>query len=285
MTDTLFADVSSWQVVADDTYPFHFIAFRSNDGTYKDPNFEPNLKWAAGATGKQLLGFFVYFVYEDNVHATVATLKSLIGATRPFWTRDKYRRMGVVIDLESWSGKLTGDHSRSVRVTREAIIQVLNQRRIPMFRKLMLSRDRKRVLVYGNGGDLRSLAPQTGDALIGLAAYGSNPAYPNKVYHQFADNYPVPPFGRCDINSADGKTPYEFAVACGLAPPRKAGKVVKPKTHPHPATGKRVYVVQQGDTFFLISQKFHVRLAALVAANPQIKNPSLVFPGEHVFIP
>lgn len=28
----------------------------------------------------------------------------------------------------------------------------------------------------------------------------------------------VPPFGRCDMNSADGLTPQQFAQACGIEP-------------------------------------------------------------------
>jgi hypothetical protein len=60
-----------------------------------------------------------------------------------------------------------------------------------------------------------------------VAAYGHNPPYPGKVAHQYTDGSGyggglpegAPPFGRCDMNSADGLTPQQFAAACGIAQP------------------------------------------------------------------
>lgn len=45
------------------------------------------------------------------------------------------------------------------------------------------------------------------------------------------------------------------------------------------------YVVVHGDCLWWIAIRHHVSLAALEAANPQIKNPNLIFPGEIVHIP
>lgn len=45
------------------------------------------------------------------------------------------------------------------------------------------------------------------------------------------------------------------------------------------------YIVQPGDTMFAIAQRFGVGLAALLAANPEIANPDLIFPGQVVRIP
>lgn len=36
---------------------------------------------------------------------------------------------------------------------------------------------------------------------------------------------------------------------------------------------------------FLIAQRFGVSLNALIAANPQIPNPNLIFPGQQVCVP
>ncbi|MFY9563681.1 MAG: LysM peptidoglycan-binding domain-containing protein, partial [Limnochordia bacterium] len=45
------------------------------------------------------------------------------------------------------------------------------------------------------------------------------------------------------------------------------------------------YIVQPGDTMFLIAQRFGVRLDALIAANPQIPDPSEIRPGQTVCVP
>lgn len=45
------------------------------------------------------------------------------------------------------------------------------------------------------------------------------------------------------------------------------------------------YTVQPGDTMFTIAQRFGVSLNALIAANPQIPNPNLIFPGQIVCVP
>jgi LysM repeat protein len=51
------------------------------------------------------------------------------------------------------------------------------------------------------------------------------------------------------------------------------------------ANGQTVYVVRAGDYLSLIAVNRGVTLAALEQANPQITDPSLVFPGDHVIIP
>lgn len=45
------------------------------------------------------------------------------------------------------------------------------------------------------------------------------------------------------------------------------------------------YVVRKGDTLWGIAGRYDVALADLIAANPQIKNPNLIYPGETVVIP
>ena len=46
-----------------------------------------------------------------------------------------------------------------------------------------------------------------------------------------------------------------------------------------------VYIVRKGDTLWGIGRKFGVSLTDLIAANPQIKNPNLIYPGDRVNIP
>ncbi|HQD20082.1 MAG TPA: LysM peptidoglycan-binding domain-containing protein [Bacillota bacterium] len=45
------------------------------------------------------------------------------------------------------------------------------------------------------------------------------------------------------------------------------------------------YTVQPGDTMFFIAQRFGVSLNALIAANPHITNPALIFPGDVLCVP
>lgn len=55
---------------------------------------------------------------------------------------------------------------------------------------------------------------------------------------------------------------------------------------PPPATCSGfIYTVVPGDTLFFIAQRFGVSLNAIIAANPQIPNPNLIFPGQQICVP
>lgn len=45
------------------------------------------------------------------------------------------------------------------------------------------------------------------------------------------------------------------------------------------------YTVRKGDTLWGIAKQYDVTLASLIAANPQIKNPNLICPGDRVRLP
>ena len=45
------------------------------------------------------------------------------------------------------------------------------------------------------------------------------------------------------------------------------------------------YIVKKGDTLWGIARQYGVTLSSLIAANPQIKNPNLIYPGDRVTIP
>lgn len=46
-----------------------------------------------------------------------------------------------------------------------------------------------------------------------------------------------------------------------------------------------VYTVRKGDTLWDIGKRYGVTLTQLLAANPGIKNPNLIYPGDRVNIP
>lgn len=45
------------------------------------------------------------------------------------------------------------------------------------------------------------------------------------------------------------------------------------------------YTVQRGDSIWKIAAKHQVGMSEIIAANPQIKNPSLIYPGQKLTIP
>jgi cell wall-associated NlpC family hydrolase len=54
---------------------------------------------------------------------------------------------------------------------------------------------------------------------------------------------------------------------------------------PASAVSRTTYTVQSNDTFWTISQKFGISLAYLIAANPQVKDISTIYPGLVLTIP
>lgn len=279
MTDnTLFADVSEFQVAVNDLYPHRFFSFRANDGTYRDANFHANLAWAKHAADSgRIDGFIVYFVFEDDWRDAVQTFIDQIGKPHP--------RMAVMIDVESWQGKIAGDHSAEINACRRQLIKWLRANAGPLGWGRIYARLRRRVIGYGNASDLVSLWPSRGDARVVLANYSANPDFPGKIAHQFSSTYNTPPFGACDINSADGMTPAQFADALGLGGNLPVNKKPRPAKKPKPRTHRATYTVRAGDTFASIAHAHHVSLAALVAANPKVKNPSRIYPGDVIQLP
>ncbi len=47
----------------------------------------------------------------------------------------------------------------------------------------------------------------------------------------------------------------------------------------------QVYTIKSGDTMWKIAVKHQVGTSELISANPQIKNPALIYPGQRINIP
>lgn len=45
------------------------------------------------------------------------------------------------------------------------------------------------------------------------------------------------------------------------------------------------YTVQSGDSMWKIAVKYQVGVSEIISANPQIKNPALIYPGQKITIP
>lgn len=51
------------------------------------------------------------------------------------------------------------------------------------------------------------------------------------------------------------------------------------------AQGVDTYTVRPGDTLWLIAKKYKIGLSEIIEANPQIKNPDLIYPNQKINIP
>ncbi len=54
---------------------------------------------------------------------------------------------------------------------------------------------------------------------------------------------------------------------------------------PAHAADTDVYTVQKGDSLWKIAVKYQVGLSEIIGANPQFKNPALIYPGDKVTVP
>ncbi|AGA69393.1 LysM domain-containing protein [Desulfitobacterium dichloroeliminans LMG P-21439] len=57
-----------------------------------------------------------------------------------------------------------------------------------------------------------------------------------------------------------------------------------PPPCPPPAPEPITYVVRQGDSVYLIAQRFGTTMQAIILAN-NLSNPDLIFPGQVLYIP
>lgn len=204
--DTLFADVSEYQVPVDDSYPYRVLSIRVSDGTYRDHNFARNYTWMRAALDSRRLEFGIVYTYvRPNWLANANTVRTMIDTGGGL-----HRRVALMLDVES-GGNPPGDGSAWINQLYWNLADYAGSPR--------------RIIGYANAYDFWNMWRVRPPGLRVIAAgYGSNPHLPGQVAHQYTDgsgyspNLPqgAPPFGRCDMNSADGLTPRQFAAACGI---------------------------------------------------------------------
>jgi uncharacterized YkwD family protein/spore coat assembly protein SafA len=54
---------------------------------------------------------------------------------------------------------------------------------------------------------------------------------------------------------------------------------------PSVSFAQQIYTVQPGDSLWKIAVRYQVGISEIIAANPQFRNPNLIYPGEKVTIP
>jgi hypothetical protein len=209
--DTLWSDVSEFQVPVNDSYPHHFLVFRSNDGSYLDHHFTANIDWARGAVRRgRLWGFGVYYFYRPGANGAQVMINRVGGTAGK---SDPH--LVAMIDVEGAGGQVGGNQSGQINREYNTLARWLG--------------DRRRVFGYGNVSDLNSIWPNKPPGIkLVVAAYGSNPSYGGKFAHQYTDHRAVPPFGPSDHNSADGMSPADLQRMFGIA--------ANPAHKPPPAT-------------------------------------------------
>jgi hypothetical protein len=206
VTDTLFADVSEFQVPVNDSYPYRVLSIRVCDGTYHDHNFAANYAWMRGALDSGRMTFGIVYTYvRPNWLDNANTVRSMIDAAGGL-----HPRVALMLDVEA-GGNPPGDGSSWINSL--------------YFNLADYAGDPARIIGYANAYDFYNMWRTRPAGLRVIAAgYGSNPDLPGQVAHQYTDgtgfspNLPqgCPPFGNCDMNSADGLTSQEFATACGI---------------------------------------------------------------------
>jgi hypothetical protein len=206
VTDTLFADVSEFEVPVNDSYPYQVLSIRVCDGTYQDHTFAANYGWMRAALDSGRMTFGIVYTYaRPNWLENANTVRSMIesgGGLHP--------RVALMLDVES-GGNPPGDGSSWINGLYWNLADYAGSP--------------ARIIGYANAYDFSNMWRTRPEGLRVIAAgYGSNPNLAGQVAHQYTDgtgfspNLPqgCPPFGNCDMNSADGLTPQEFAAACGI---------------------------------------------------------------------
>lgn len=209
MAGFFWTDTSYYNKGLSAAYPHPFACWRIADGTFVDPLAKSNRDAARLLIGKgQMVGHMGYYVPRPSSTSTDAALQviqSVVG--KP----DSY--FALMQDVESWDGKIVGDHSTYFNDLHNKVANWLG--------------NRKRVIGYANGNDYYTLwqRPPADLRIIG-AGYGINPQLPGQIGWQYSDGDPrwsvpagwprsTPSLGAVDQNYSD-LTPAQFAAALGL---------------------------------------------------------------------
>lgn len=254
--DTILPDVSEFQVPVDDSFlkatytesgqqfPYRWLSIRSNDGGHVDENFAPNYAWATKQLDAgNLDGLIVYYYWRPDGSGLTNHMQLVNSQGGP------HPQMVSMIDVESGDGNGSANVSTQLNTEYSTLAGWLG--------------NSARVIGYGNPGDLASMWPTSpAGLLVFVASYGSNPNLPNQVAHQYTNGQGyggglpegVAPFGACDMNSADGYTPTQLAVALGISASTPVAPVPVPTPAPTPT--QPLTIAQMQDLFNMTALVF-----------------------------
>jgi hypothetical protein len=278
--DTIYPDVSEFQAPVDDSFlaatytesgqqfPYRWLCIRSNDGDHVDENFAPNYAWATKQLDAgNLDGLIVYYYWRPDGSGLTNHMQLVNSQGGP------HPQMVSMMDVESGDGNGSADVSTQLNTEYSTLAGWLG--------------NAARVIGYGNQGDLASMWPTSPNGLmVVVAGYGSNPNLPNQIAHQYTNGQGyggglpegVPPWPSCDMNSADGYTPTQLAVALGISGATPS-QPVEPITPPTPAPAAPLSNAQMQDMFnmtLLIWQQ----VGGLLTAMPLLPGSPTPMPVE-----
>jgi hypothetical protein len=188
---TFWADVSQWNAVVDDSYPYPILAARLDNGSSGDSHALTNWRWArTSAACKAFIGYVVF--KPGALDGVLARVKAVLGPNPP--------KAVLMIDMES-GGQFAGPGNHSTEANRwaDAFAAYLG--------------DARRVIGYANGGDWASCWPSRPAWLKRItAAYSTHDPggfgwqyYGGETRYAFPPGYPssCPPFGaNVDMNAS-----------------------------------------------------------------------------------
>jgi len=221
VADTVWADVNEHLgVLVDDSYPGRWISARVNDGTYHDKMWPGVDAWLHTRRGKRLYGYFAYLVWPRSEGA--CSWLEAVQTFRDSLSNRHRRRLVIMQDVEHWGRPdLIADFSNGLEAQRGHLVDWLHSLRPAWQRRGLLAgwyrdRDERRVIGYGNAGDLVTMASHVKWRSIILASFTSDePTHPIHVGWQFTDHGRMPPWTSVDLNVAH-VGPRRLAAVLGL---------------------------------------------------------------------
>ena len=101
--------------------------------------------------------------------------------------------------------------------------------------------------------------------------------------------YPPGGMVNLDVDMDPGFVSYDVGGTMPCYPCDPCGPMMPqhqpcPMPTPAPTPAPKVYVVKKGDTVYKIAKRYGTTMEAIIAAN-NLRNPSLIYPGQILLIP